>query len=131
VLNFIDDAACRCISVKAATAWRVRASTANAAERRQRDREGQEDPLSARGLVVNRIVLWNTRYIDAVLAQLRSENFPIFDKAIARLDPLGFDHINRLGRYAFAVYEAVARGELRPLHASREDIEAAEGRSFQ
>ncbi len=55
----------------------------------------------------------------------RSENFPIFDEDIARLDPLGFDHINMLGRYSFAVHEAVARGELRPLRDPREDVEAA------
>jgi hypothetical protein len=32
-----------------------------------------------------------------------------------RLSPLGFDHINMLGRYAFILPEKVARGELRPL----------------
>ena len=40
-------------------------------ELRQRHREGQEDQLSALGLVVNIIVLWNTIYIDAALDQLR------------------------------------------------------------
>jgi TnpA family transposase len=39
-------------------------------ELRQRYREGQEDQLGALGLVVNIIVLWNTIYIDAALAQL-------------------------------------------------------------
>ena len=33
---------------------------------RQPYREGQEDQLGARGLVVNAIVLWNTRYIALV-----------------------------------------------------------------
>lgn len=42
----------------------------------QRYHEGQEDQLSALGLVVNMIVLWNTLYMDAVLAQLRSEGYP-------------------------------------------------------
>jgi len=32
-----------------------------------------------------------------------------------RLSPLGYDHINMLGRYSFAVPESVSRGELRPL----------------
>ena len=35
---------------------------------------------------------------------------------VARLSPLGFEHINMLGRYAFVLPDAVARGELRPLH---------------
>lgn len=41
----------------------------------QRYREGQEDQLSALGLVVNMIVLWNTLYMDAVLTQLRRERY--------------------------------------------------------
>ncbi|WP_235664422.1 transposase, partial [Pseudomonas amygdali] len=42
----------------------------------QRYREGQEDQLSALGLVVNMIVLWNTLYMDAILTQLRREGYP-------------------------------------------------------
>ncbi len=34
-------------------------------ELRQRYREGKEDQLGALGLVVNAVVLWNTRYLDA------------------------------------------------------------------
>jgi len=34
---------------------------------------------------------------------------------MARLSPLGFDHINLLGRDAFSVPDSVIRGELRPL----------------
>jgi hypothetical protein len=82
--------------------------------------EGQEDQLGALGLILNVIVLWNTIYLDAVLTQLRAEGFPVHDEDVARLDPLGFDHINMLGRYSFANHEAVARGELRPLRDPRE-----------
>ena len=64
---------------------------------RQRHREGQ---LGALGLVVNVIVLWNTLYMDAALAQLRAEGFDVRDEDVARLSPLRFEHINMLGRYA-------------------------------
>ena len=37
------------------------------------------------------------------------------DEDVARLSPLGFDHINMLGRYAFILPDPIARGELRPL----------------
>jgi hypothetical protein len=37
------------------------------------------------------------------------------DEDVARLSPLGFDHINMLGRYAFILPDQIARGELRPL----------------
>lgn len=86
-------------------------------ELRQRYREGQEDQLGALGLVVNTIILWNTIYMDAALAQLRIEGFDVRDADVARLSPLAHEHINMLGRYAFILPEPVARGELRPLRS--------------
>jgi TnpA family transposase len=40
---------------------------------RQAYRDGQEDQLASLGLVLNAVVLWNTRYLDAAVAQLRAE----------------------------------------------------------
>ena len=65
--------------------------------------------------MVNVIVLWNTLYLDAALAALRAEGYPVREEDAARLSPLGCEHINLLGRYAFSVPEQVRRGELRPL----------------
>ena len=84
-------------------------------ELRQRYHEGQEDQLGALSLVVNVIVLWNTIYMDAALNQLRAEGFDVRDEDVARLSPLGFEHINMLGRYAFILSDQIARGELRAL----------------
>jgi len=84
-------------------------------ELRQRYREGQEDQLGALGLVVNAVILWNTIYMDAALAELRPEGVDVRDEDIARLSPLGHGHLNVLGRYAFTLPEFVARGEVRPL----------------
>ena len=64
---------------------------------------------------MNVIVLWNTIYMDAALNQLRAEGFDVRAEDAARLSPLGFDHINMLGRYAFILPDQIARGELRPL----------------
>jgi hypothetical protein len=66
-------------------------------------------------LVLNIIVLWNTIYIDAVLKQLRLENYPIRNEDIARLSPLIYDHINVLGCYLFTISEGIIKGELRAL----------------
>ena len=82
-------------------------------ELRQRYRE--EDQIGALGLVVNIVVLWNTIYMNAALDRLRAEGFDVRPEDIARLSPLGFKHINMLGRYAFALPDTAARGELRPL----------------
>ena len=78
----------------------------------QRYREGQEDQLGALGLVLNAVVLWNTRYTDAAIAALRDAGQEISDTDIERLSPLGDAHINMLGRYAFT---APTPDKLRPL----------------
>jgi TnpA family transposase len=85
-------------------------------ELRQRYREGQEDQLGALGLVVNMIVLWNTRYVYSVLNHLRASGVEVRPEDVARLSPLGHEHINMLGRYQFTLSESLRRGELRPLH---------------
>jgi len=82
---------------------------------RQRYREGQEDQLGALGLVVNAIVLWNTRYQNAALDQLRdSQQLHVTEDDTRRLSPLGHNHINVLGRYQFAGVD-LPDGQLRPL----------------
>ncbi|MBM4029666.1 MAG: Tn3 family transposase, partial [Planctomycetes bacterium] len=92
-------------------------------ELRKRYREGQEDQLGALGLVVNVIVLWNTLYMEAALNQLRSEGTRIEEEDVARLSPLGYRHISFLGEYSFAIPDAVAQGQLRPLrNPEKEEI---------
>lgn len=83
-------------------------------ELRQRYREGQEDQLSALGLVVNALVLWNTFYMDAALTSLQQQQ-SVNEEDIARLSPLGHSHINMLGRYQFTLPEPLMQGEMRPL----------------
>jgi len=82
---------------------------------RQPYREGMEDQLGALGLVVNVMVLWTTLYMDRALGQLRSHGATVNDEDVARLAPLGTNHINVPGRYHFSLPEAIARGEFRPL----------------
>lgn len=53
--------------------------------------------------------------MDAALGRLRDEGFDVRPADVGRLSPLGFKHINMLGRYAFTLPETVVRGELRPL----------------
>ncbi|MBE1559786.1 TnpA family transposase [Nonomuraea africana] len=65
-------------------------------------REGQEDQLAALGLVVNAVVLWNSRYLSAAVDRLRAQGIPVRDEDAARLSPLGHAHLNVLGRYAIS-----------------------------
>lgn len=86
-------------------------------ELRQRYREGQEDQLGALGLVLNTIILWNTRYLDAALTRMRSEGATVNDTDVAHLSPLSNAHIHMQGRYHFTMQEAARHGQLRPLHS--------------
>jgi hypothetical protein len=77
-------------------------------------REAQEDQLAALVLVLNAVVLCNTRYLDGAVSQLRAEGPDIKDEDVARLSPLKDRHINFLGRYLFNI-KAVGPGQgLRP-----------------
>jgi hypothetical protein len=76
--------------------------------------------------VVNAVVLWNTRYLDAALARLRASGMPVKPKDIERLSPLLLDHINVLGQYEFNRKKSIRQGKLRPLRDldKRDDLAA-------
>nr|WP_281288173.1 Tn3 family transposase [Streptomyces cyaneus] len=76
-------------------------------------RDGMEDQLGSLGLVLNAVVLWTTRYIEAAVAQLRAEGHEIRDEDVARLLPLKHKNLNVLGRYNFTASQPVSG--LRPL----------------
>lgn len=77
-------------------------------------RDGMEGQLGALGLVLNAIVLWTTRYIDAAVTQLQAEGHEIRAEDLARLSPLKHRNLNLLGRYSFTA-STPAAGALRPL----------------
>ena len=63
--------------------------------------------------------------MDAALNQLRNEDFQVLEEDVARLSPLGHEHINMLGRYSFTLPDGVARGELRPLRDPNQPADEA------
>ncbi|GAA5504098.1 tn3 family transposase TnBth1 [Deinococcus xinjiangensis] len=121
LLNYVGDEAYRQRILRQLNRGEQRHSVARAVfhgqkgELRQRYREGMEDQLGALGLVVNAIVLWNTRYMQLALDELRSIGHPVKDEDVARLTPLLHEHVNMLGKYDFTLAEEVAQGQLRPL----------------
>ena len=62
--------------------------------------------------------------MDAAL-RLRKEGFEVREEDVARLSPLGHEHINILGRYAFSLPDRIARGGLRPLRNPAPALEEA------
>jgi TnpA family transposase len=88
-------------------------------EVRQKYQEGQEDQLGALGMVVNMILLWNTIYLNKASDYLKATGMEIRDEDIKRLTPLGFEHIQFLGRYDFTLKASTEVGGLRPLRQKR------------
>jgi TnpA family transposase len=53
-----------------------------------------EDQIGALGLVLNALVLVNTRYKDAAVNQLRADGSDVRDEDVARLSPFVRHHAN-------------------------------------
>jgi TnpA family transposase len=75
--------------------------------------EGMEDQLSALGLVLNCVVVWNTVYANRALAHLRAQGYPVLDADIERLSAFVRGHIGIDGHYSFHLPDL--RGDHRPL----------------
>lgn len=61
--------------------------------------------------------------MDAALSHLRSTDVAVVPENVARLSPLGYKHINVLGRYHFNLAESIIQGKLRPLRDPNESSE--------
>ncbi|GCE02213.1 hypothetical protein EHYA_09990 [Embleya hyalina] len=72
----------------------------------QRYQDGMEDRIGVLGLVLNALVLFNIRYMDAAVTQLRSDGFEVRDEVVSRLSPFARHHIDVLGRYSFQLRPA-------------------------
>jgi Tn3 transposase DDE domain-containing protein len=84
---------------------------------------GQEDQLGALGLVLNAVVVWNTRYMGLALDELQASGMRIDPEDVERLSPLVHHHIHLDGRYSFTLPEPVTRGALRPLRDPNDPAE--------
>lgn len=91
-------------------------------EIKKKYREGQEDQLSALGLVTNAVILWNTIYIERAGKYLE-EFQSVTEEDLARISPLQTKHINMLGQYTFSVSDSILNGEFRALTIDEEQEE--------
>ena len=88
---------------------------ANEGEIRKAHIENQEIQASALTLMTNAVIVWNTRYIQAVIDQLKAEGYVIEESDLIRVSPCRFKHINKYGKYHFNVERERNREQLRPL----------------
>lgn len=84
---------------------------------------GLENQLGVLGLVLNAVVLWTTVYLNAALAQLKTQGDPVLEEDAARLSPFVRKHLGVHGTYSFALpdLEPGAIRELRDPDAPDEE----------
>ena len=75
----------------------------------------QANQASCLTLLTNAVIIWNTRYIQEIISQLKIDGHNIYDEDIEHLSPCRFEHINKYGRYNFNVDEELNRQGLRPI----------------
>ena len=88
---------------------------ANEGKIRKSQIEDQINQSSALTLVTNAVIVWNTRYIQAIIDHLLAEGYNISEEDIAHIWPSRFEHINKYGKYYFNVDRELNRKQLRPL----------------
>ena len=83
-------------------------------EMRDRSFENQAYRASGLNLLVSAIILWNTRYLQAALADLGQRRTDVRPTLTRHIAPLGWEHIGLTGDYVWAADPMPADG-LRPL----------------
>jgi hypothetical protein len=93
-------------------------------QRRYGDRsfEAQLNRASALSLVINAIIVWNTRYLAAAADELARRGQPIPDTAWTHLTPCCGEHVHFVGAYRFE--EPVIVGSCGPWRPFREPMGA-------
>jgi TnpA family transposase len=84
-------------------------------EIRDRSFENQRYRASGLNLVVAAIVLWNTVYLERAVQSLKTQGQSVDDTLLSHLSPLGWEHINLTGDYAWRQSKEVERGKFRAL----------------
>jgi len=79
--------------------------------------EAQLTRASALSLVINALVVWNTRYLQQAAETLALRGRPVPDEVWSHLTPHLWEHVHLIGHYRFE--EPVITGDLRPLRAER------------
>lgn len=84
-------------------------------EFRERELQDQLQRASALNILINAISIWNTTYLQKAIDHLKQTD--AFDESLLKhISPLGWEHINLLGKYNFNVKNILESNELRPLN---------------
>ncbi len=85
---------------------------------RERDYEAQLNRATCLSLLINAIIVWNTRYMSVALEHVRSMGHEVYETDLEHLSPLLSEHINLHGSYHFDLSGPSKHQGLRPLRSS-------------
>ena len=100
------------------SAARAVSNVGRGGEMHDRDFDAQLNRASSTMLLVAMLSAWNTVYLDKVVKALRVKGEVVPAEHLAHISPLGWQHINLLGRYEFDLTQAHPLQALRPLRKS-------------
>ena len=83
-------------------------------EMRDRSFENQTYRASGLNLLVSAVILWNTRYLQTALAEMKAGGTVVRPELVRHVAPLGWEHIGLTGDYVWGV-DVPSPGTLRPL----------------
>lgn len=87
-------------------------------EMHDREFDAQMNRASSTMLLVSMLSAWNTVYLDKVVTALRANGELLADEHLSHISPLGWQHVNLLGRYEVNPASAYPLHQLRPLRKS-------------
>lgn len=82
---------------------------------REHDLESQLNRATCLSLIINAIIVWNTRYMMKALDHLRATGYPLSEDDLAYLTPILWEHINLQGSYRFMAPQRQQDDTWRPL----------------
>lgn len=75
----------------------------------------QMNRASSLMLLMSIISVWNTVYLDRVVTALQAQGVEVPSEYLAHISPLGWGHINLLGKYEIDLNQTFPLNQLRPL----------------
>ncbi|KPV54725.1 hypothetical protein SE17_01910 [Kouleothrix aurantiaca] len=89
---------------------------------RERDYLSQLNRATCMSLIINAIVVWNTRYMMDAIDHLRLTGYPINEADLQHVTPLLWEHITFHGSYHFDLSEPQRQNGRRPLRIRTEPL---------
>ncbi len=94
---------------------RTISSVGQSGEMHERKFDAQMNRASSLMVIVSAIVAWNTVYLTKVVSALQTVGEAVPEEYLSHISPLGWEHINFLGRYLFDLSQPYTLDKLRPL----------------